>query len=276
MQNRTTGIRAFQVIGLDFAGPILYKKGSSKQNKSYILLFTCNLSRAIHLQLVPNQTTEEFIARFKRLIARRGAPEKKYSDNAKTFAASWKWVMKLNKSEELLVSIKWKFNLSRAPWWGGQLERMVGLVKNSLYKIIGKATLSWRELEEVLLDIENTLNNRPLTYVEDDVEYPVLTPNVLIIGQNLSLPDQNPETENKDLHTRFNYIRKCKEAAWFRWRKEYIKSLRERHNMKTKDPMSLAKIGEIVTVHSDDRNKGKWTLGIITDVRTGSATFVST
>ena len=104
---------------------------------------------------------------------------------------------------------------------------MVGLVKNSLYKTIGKATLSWRELEEVLLDIENTLYNRPLTYVEDDVEYPVLAPNVLITGQNLSLPNQNLETENKDLRKRFKYIRKCKEAAWFRWRKVYIKSLRE-------------------------------------------------
>ena len=39
--------------------------------------------------------------------------------------------------------------------------------------------------------------------------------------------------------------------------------------MKTKDPMSLAKIGEIVTVHSDDRNKGKWTLRKITDVFPG-------
>ena len=39
--------------------------------------------------------------------------------------------------------------------------------------------------------------------------------------------------------------------------------------MKTKDPMLLAKIGEIVTVHSDDRNKGKWTLGKITDVLPG-------
>ena len=72
-------------------------------------------------------------------------------------------------------NIEWKLKLSSAPWWGGQFERMISLVKNALYKTVGKATLSWRELEEVLLDIENTLNNRPLTYVEDDVEYPVLT-----------------------------------------------------------------------------------------------------
>ena len=62
----------------------------------------------------------------------------------------------------------------------------------------------------MLFDIENTLNNRPLRSVEDDVEYPVLIPNVLTTGQNLSLPDQNLETEKKDLRKRFKYIRKCK------------------------------------------------------------------
>ena len=44
---RLLGIRAFQVIGLDFAGPMTYKKGGSKANKFYILLFTCSLSREI-------------------------------------------------------------------------------------------------------------------------------------------------------------------------------------------------------------------------------------
>ena len=39
--------------------------------------------------------------------------------------------------------------------------------------------------------------------------------------------------------------------------------------MKTKDPTSIAKVGEVVIIHSDERNKGKWTLGIITDVFPG-------
>ena len=64
----------------------------------------------------------------------------------------------------------------------------------------------------------------------------ILTPDTFVIGQNLMLPDENIEIENKDLCERFKYIRKCKEAAWLRQRKECIKSLRERHNMKTKDP----------------------------------------
>ena len=56
--------------------------------------------------------------------------------------------------------IKWQFNLSRAPWWGGQYERIIGVLKQSMYKVIGKTTLTFNELEEVLLGVEQTLNNR--------------------------------------------------------------------------------------------------------------------
>ena len=72
--------------------------------------------------------------------------------------------------------------MSRAPWWGGQFERMVGLVKNALYKTVGKSKLEWHELAEVLTDIETTLNNIPLTYMEEDIEFSVLTPNSLVLG----------------------------------------------------------------------------------------------
>ena len=84
--------------------------------------------------------------------------------------------------------IKWQFNLSRAPWWGGQFERLIGLVKRALHKTIGGGLLTWNELQDVILDIEVALNNRPLSYVEDDPQLPVLAPNLLLFGQpNLEL-----------------------------------------------------------------------------------------
>ena len=53
---------------------------------------------------------------------------------------------------------------------------------------MGVTTLTWTKLENVLLDVESTLNNRPLGYVEDDIDMPVLTPNTMILGQdNFSL-----------------------------------------------------------------------------------------
>ena len=84
--------------------------------------------------------------------------------------------------QEFLVTeqVKWKFNLSRALWWGGQFERMVGLVNQCFYKATGKAKLTKQELEEVILDTEINLNNRPLMYIDDDIQFPVLTPNILI------------------------------------------------------------------------------------------------
>lgn len=71
--------------------------------------------------------------------------------------------------------IIWQFNLSRALWWGGQFERMVALVKKSLQKTIGNGFLIWKELEEVLIDVGVTLNDRPLSYIEEDIQF-ILTP----------------------------------------------------------------------------------------------------
>jgi hypothetical protein len=63
---------------------------------------------------------------------------------------------------------------------GGQFERLIGLFKNAFYKSVGNGTLKWSELEDVILDVEVALNNRPLTYLEDDIELPALTPNSLL------------------------------------------------------------------------------------------------
>ena len=124
----------------------------------------------------------------KRLIARRACPETIYSDNAKTFVAVSKWIKRINESEILhyflnTKGIKQKLDLSRAPWWSGQFERMVGLVKDALYKRVGKLKLEWHKLAKVLTDIETTLNSRPLTCMEEDIEFPVLTSNLLVMGQ---------------------------------------------------------------------------------------------
>ena len=86
----------------------------------------------------------------------------------------------------------------------------------------------------------------------------MLTSNTFVIDQNLVLPDENLETENKDLCKRFKYIRKFKEAACLRWRKECIKSLREHHNMKTKDPRTIAKVGEVVVIHIETKGSRHW------------------
>ena len=103
--NRTRGTKSLQVIGTDFAGPIMYRNKNRGEKKANILLFTCSLTRVIHLELLP------FIRASKRLIARRGCPETIYSDNTKTYVAAPKWIKKIKKC------IKWKFIIVEHLGW---------------------------------------------------------------------------------------------------------------------------------------------------------------
>ena len=151
---------------------VVAKPGPDKaktDGKAYVLLYACSLTRALFLELLPNLETKEFLVSFKRLIARHGRPQKVYSDNGRTFVGAAQWIKQVMQDEKFqnflaYQGIQWQFNLSRAPWWGGQFERMVGLVKGALYKCIGNGLLSWADLQEVLLDIEVAPNNRPLTF----------------------------------------------------------------------------------------------------------------
>ena len=147
---------------------------------------------------------------------------------------------------------------------------MVGLVKSALYKSIGNGFLTKKELEDVLLDIETTLNNRPLGYQEDDIQMPTLTPNSLQFVGSTHLPEPEHYHEaDPDLRKHAKYLKKCKDHMWNRWTKEYLRALRERHNLKhdTK-PFSLA-VGDVVIIYSEERNRGKWPLGIVQELYPG-------
>jgi len=92
---RTTGSVPFQVVAVDYAGPISYKASSKRETgKAYILLFACSLTTAIHLELLSDQTTVGFIKSFKRFIARRRS-QKVYSDNGRSFVAAARWLRRM-------------------------------------------------------------------------------------------------------------------------------------------------------------------------------------
>ena len=81
-----------------------YEKKSVMLNFSFLtyifeLLFSCSLTRAIHLQPLKEQTRNEFIRSPKLSIARHGRPQTIYSDNAKTFTATASWIKKVVKNE---------------------------------------------------------------------------------------------------------------------------------------------------------------------------------
>ena len=142
--DRTEGSYPFQVVGVDYAGPVVFKASKKLEGNAYILLFACSLTRAVHLELLTDQTTEGFTKCLKRFIARQGRPTKIYSDNRKSFIAASKWlkrIMKDEKTQDYLAhrNILWQFNLSRAPWWGGSSGRWRGLAHFSFLSVTPKS-----------------------------------------------------------------------------------------------------------------------------------------
>ena len=106
----------------------------------------CSLTRSMHLEALPNQETTTFLGRFKRMVARRGRPAKVFSDNEKTFVGAARWLKHIQSDEKVQSNlsdegIAWSFNLSRAPWWGGRFERLIGFFKRAFYKTIGGGLL---------------------------------------------------------------------------------------------------------------------------------------
>lgn len=140
---------------------------------------------------------------------------------------------------------------------------MVGLVKGAMRKTIGNAQLTYDELKEVLLDVEVALNNRPLSYVEEDVQLPVLTPNSMLHTQPNSIPEMPPHHEDPELRKHSKYLRRCKEAMWRRWTKEYLRGLRERHNLKHKRSSCSVEVGDVVIIRDENKDRRKLRLGIV-------------
>ncbi|XP_022796387.1 uncharacterized protein LOC111334836 [Stylophora pistillata] len=158
----------FWNVGMDFAGPLYVKAPTGGMKKVYITLFSCCVTRVLHLELVEDLSAETFIQTLRRFTARRGTPVLIVSDNMKTFKASKKVLKKLYDHPEVTreLSVKkteWKFTLERAPW-GGFFERMVECAKRCLRKVLGTARLTFNELFTVLIEVEGTLNFRALTY----------------------------------------------------------------------------------------------------------------
>ena len=273
----------FTVTGVDFAGPLYVKNCENTKIKVYICLFTCASTRAVHLEIVTNLTEKFFMLAFRRFCSRKSVPKTMISDNALTFITASKEFKLLTNSLSLKDKLndygaEWKFIPSRAPWYGGFWERMIGLTKNILRKILGTNCVNLEILQTVISEIEAILNDRPLTYVSSESCDPEpLTPSHLLYGRRITrLPYPSDITENIDkltVPTSTTFIRQADikheliRQFQIRWKNEYLTALREFH--KTIGTNShIIKMGDVVQIH-DDSPRITWKLGVVDELCQG-------
>ena len=281
-KTRVTSAVPFSRTGLDYLGP-LYIKTKEGQRKVWVCLFTCMVTRAIHLELLQDMSAEEFLLGFRRFISNRGTPIEITSDNALQFKTSskvlnlvWKHVIQ---SEEVQtyasnVGVKWNFIVELAPWMGGFYERLVGLVKRALRKTINRKLLSFIQLQTVLKEVEAVVNSRPLVYVSGDIDSTItLSPkHFLTLNPNTGIPeleddylDYSPyESTAEQLLNIWKKGQKLLNMFWKIWRDEYLLSLRER----TQSTLKFRRIQshfspsvDDVVLIKDDIPRGCWRVG---------------
>ena len=265
-KDRVTRAEPFSVTGVDFAGPIFAV--DHPRQKLYVCLFTCAVTRAVHLELTGSLSQADFLMALRRFAARRGLPAVIYSDNARTFSGA-----------DLLMqryfghlAPRWKFIVPRSPWWGGWWERLVRSVKVGLRKSLGTRCLARVELETVLTEVESCVNSRPLTQVTDSVdsENP-LTPSHFLMGRGAGFQArvlEDPEAvSGRALSERARVRERRLNRFWSVWRDEYLRNL----------PQSVRKfsshgklgLGSVVLVREDNTPRMKWVMGTVTKLYPG-------
>ena len=223
----------FRNTGVDFFGPMLVQVRHSEV-KVYGCLFTCMSTRACHLELVDDLSTDHFIMALKRFIARCGRPQSIHSDNGRNFVGVnndlWKYIKQLDEGRIQNFcapkEIKWKFQLPSALHFGGAWERVVQCTKKMLKAILADRVVSKEVLRTAIVEAEGILNSRPITHVSNDAgDIKALTPNhFLLLRMNLSCEDA--EVSDREINLTKMW-RQSQALAYFFWRcftKQYLPS----------------------------------------------------
>ncbi|XP_063363566.1 uncharacterized protein LOC134652324 [Cydia amplana] len=268
---------AFQSTGIDFAGPFMIanKKGRGSRNtKAYLCVFVCLASKAIHLEVVSDLSTEAFILCLRRFVSRRGRPEVIYCDNGKNFVGAHNELGRVLRSSRHPVSdyaanesINFKFMPAYAPNFGGIWEAGVRAAKFHLKRIAGNANLTFEELTTFFVQTEAILNSRPITPLSSDPnDMCPLTPGHFLITRPLtsSVPSL-PVTGTPA--TRYKRIELLRQQFWERWRREFMAELQQRVKWKTNQ--RGIQIGDLVLLKEDNLMPLQWRMGRVIHLYNG-------
>lgn len=273
----------FLKVGVDYCGPFLvtYPDRRRSPKKCFVAVFVCLVSKAVHLELVADLTTEAFVAALRRFVARRGRPAIIMCDNAKNFVGAKRELKELlrlflnQQFQEAVIAnavnerIEFKFIPARSPNFGGLWEAAVKSFKSAFKRTIGTRTLQYDEMVTVLTQVEAVLNSRPLTPISNDPgDFEALTPGHFLVQRPLTAiagPDLEEVPANRlSMWQRAqNYV----QMLWKKWTTLYLSDLHNRTKWtKTRDNIA---VGTMVLSKDERLPPLRWPLGRVTKVFRG-------
>ncbi|XP_043284935.1 uncharacterized protein [Venturia canescens] len=284
-KSRVDNIRAFHHTGVDYFGPMLVKEKKYRNRgsvKVYGCLFICMSTKAMHIEIVSDLTTDAFVAALRRFVSRRGIPAHMYSDNGTNFVEAnsrFREFYALRESEEFRAQlyefssnkkINWHFNPPHSPHFGGLWEAAVKSCKHHLKRVMRDLLFTYEEISTLATEIEAILNSRPLCPISSDPNDPIaLTPAHFLIGKPLTmLPENNFAHVPDNCLSSWQLIEKMRQEFWRRWQLEYLSELQKRQKWIHPN----ANIVQDAVVLLIDKNQPcmQWRLGRVVELHPGA------
>ena len=104
IKERIQSAQPFEYTGVDFTGT-MYVRDRGHENKMYVCLFKCAVSRAVHLEIVTDLSVATFLQAFRCFSGRKSLPKILISDNASTYMAAAEELQSLFKSKLLTETL---------------------------------------------------------------------------------------------------------------------------------------------------------------------------
>ena len=263
---------AWSYTSTDLFGPFEIKGEANKRSrtKGYGVIFNCMLSRAVHLEIATDYSTDAFLLVMRRFMSIRGCPIKMWSDRGTQLVAANKEMRQVIASHDESVirefgadnAIDWEFNAPDAPWQNGCAEALIKSAKKAISVAIGGQILTFPEMQTVLYEAANLLNERPIgrhpTSPEDGT---YLSPNDLLLGRSTNKIAGGPFSNITNRYVRYRFVQKIITAFWNKWMRDFFPSLIVWPKWHTSS--RSVKVGDIVLIQDSNQIRGKWKLGRI-------------
>lgn len=274
----SVGFRPFSFVGIDFFGPMKVLIGR-REEKRWGVLFTCLTIRAIHIEIASSLDTNSCIMCINNFIAEKGQVIEFHSDCGTNFVGAnnelEEELQKIDKdrleTEFTSRYLKWSFNPPSAPHMGGSWERLIGIVKVGIEEVMQMTRIPKEEvLRNVLKEIQNVVNSRPLTFIPLEVEEDeALTPNHFLLGCSNGLkPPCRLELDGVYLRQSWKEAQRLTEMFWKRFAKEYLPTLARRTKwFKQVQPI---KEDDLVLVIDGNNPRNTYPKATVIDTKIGS------
>ncbi|XP_062702274.1 uncharacterized protein LOC115258215 [Aedes albopictus] len=266
----------FTHTGIDFFGPYEVAVGR-RVEKRWGMLATCLTIRAIHIEVVHSLTTDSCIMAIRNFISRRGTPSVIYSDRGTNFIGASRRMKEAAAAvnvdevvkEFITVDTTWSFNPPLAPHMGGSWERLIGSVKRNLQTINPPRNPTDEVLRNLMIEIENIINSRPLTHVPvDDDCAPALTPNHFLLGSSNGIkPFCTLDDTSAALRQNILASQILANRFWKRWLSDYLPEITKRSKwFNQTDPVT---VGDLVVIADPKLPRNCWPKGKVIEVHPG-------